>query len=99
MQRPKRSMETLTVTLMMRQEGLQEQGEEEDIASEDEEQVNCGARAWAETGMSRKKRVSSLRRREKIVMTTDKEERPRCMGESKSSQLSEGWARVVTRDG
>jgi len=43
-------MEMLIVTLMMRQEGLQEQSEEEDIASEDQEQVNWGTKA--ETGIS-----------------------------------------------
>ena len=72
MQRAKRSMVTLTVTLKMRQEGLQEQGEEEDTASEDQEQVNWRTRA--ETGISGKKRVSGLSRKDKIVMTTDKEE-------------------------
>ncbi|GAB0206356.1 hypothetical protein GRJ2_003101200 [Grus japonensis] len=38
MQRAKRSMGTLAVTLKLRQEGLQEQGAEEDTASEDQEQ-------------------------------------------------------------
>lgn len=74
MQRAKRSMETLTVTLMMRQEGLQEQGEEEDTTSEHQEQFSCGVRAWPETGMFGKKRIFSLSRSEKILMTTDKEE-------------------------
>lgn len=53
MKRARRSMEMLTVTLKMRQEGLQEQGEEEDTASEDQEQVNWRTRA--ETGISGKK--------------------------------------------
>jgi len=50
----------------MRQEGLQEQSEEEDIASKDQEQVNWGTKA--ETGIC--VRVSGLSRKDKIVMTT-----------------------------
>ncbi|OPJ79412.1 C-C motif chemokine 4-like [Patagioenas fasciata monilis] len=47
-------MEMLAVTLKMRQEGLQEQGEEEDAASEDQDQIICETRA--ETGISGKSR-------------------------------------------
>lgn len=39
------------VTLKMRQKDFQEQGEEGNSASENEEQINCGVRAWEETGM------------------------------------------------
>lgn len=60
-QRAKRSMEMLAVTLKKRQE----QGEEEDTASEDQEQINCETRA--ETGISGK-RIPSLSRKRKIVV-------------------------------
>lgn len=44
MQIAKRSMETLTVTLKMRQKELQEQGEEGDTASEDPRQISWGVK-------------------------------------------------------
>lgn len=51
-------MEMLAVTLKMRQEGLQEQGEEEDTAFEDREQITCDTRA--ETGISGKSRKGKI---------------------------------------
>lgn len=46
------------MTLKMRQEGLQEQGEEEDTAFEDREQITCDTRA--ETGISGKSRKGKI---------------------------------------
>lgn len=39
------------VILKMRQKEFQDQGEEGNSDSENEEQINCRVRAWAETGM------------------------------------------------
>ena len=65
MQRAKRSMDTLTVTLKMRQKELQEQGEEEDTTYEDQKQINWGVRAWADNwDVQEEKSIQSQQKRE-----------------------------------